>query len=141
MITYNGENRELLKLGGKMRKSKTKALSAVILAIAVLVCSCAKEEENENMENTENIETNSFEMLAEIITVDEKTLVNVIEAKYAFGEYLIIIPDDIEITDAKGNKKQRTELAPGQILNITYNGQVMMSYPPQIVARKIEISE
>ncbi len=82
-----------------------------------------------------------FEMKATVTALGEKLEVNVTEAEYAEGIYWIIISENTEILNSKGEKISREEIAVGDELKITYNGQVMMSYPPQVVARKIEITE
>ena len=80
-----------------------------------------------------------FTMKADVIELSEKILVDVTEAEYAEGEFLIIISDRTEIYDARGKKVSRDEISVGDKLIITYNGQVMMSYPPQVVALKIRV--
>ena len=65
--------------------------------------------------------------------------VEVIESDYAFGEYWVITPDDIPYTDKDGVAVSRADLKPGDKIEITYSGQVMMSYPPQIVAKAIKL--
>ena len=82
-----------------------------------------------------------FEMKATVTALGEKLEVDVTEAEYAEGIYWIIISDITEITNSKGEKISRDEIDVGDKVIITYNGQVMMSYPPQVVARKIEITE
>lgn len=82
-----------------------------------------------------------FEMKATVTALGEKLEVSVTEAEYAEGVYWIIISDETELLSSLGEKISRDEIAVGDELIITYNGQVMMSYPPQVVARKIQIIE
>ena len=79
-------------------------------------------------------EKNEFFMIARITELGEKIRVEVIEGEYAFGTYLIITSDSTVITDSDG---YATELSAGDTVRIVYNGQVMMSMPPQVVALKI----
>jgi hypothetical protein len=67
--------------------------------------------------------------------------IEVIESDYAFGIYWVIVPNNTPILDKNGNNIELSSLSEGDIVNITYNGQTMMSYPPQIVALKIEKSD
>ena len=82
-----------------------------------------------------------FEMKATVTSLGEKLEVNVTEAEYAEGIYWIIISEETEILNFDGKAISREEISVGDELIITYNGQVMMSYPPQVVARKIKISK
>lgn len=63
--------------------------------------------------------------------------VEITESEYAFGIYWVLINSDTKIYDTEGNKIDISEIKVGDIIEITYGGQVMMSYPPQIVAKKI----
>lgn len=67
--------------------------------------------------------------------------IEVIESDYAFGTYWVIVPNNTPILDKNGNNIELSSLGEDDIVNITYNGQTMMSYPPQIVALKIEKSD
>ena len=80
-----------------------------------------------------------FIMRATVIAVREKIEVEVTEAEYADGIYEIIISDKTEITDADGKPYNRTIITEGRELLITYNGQTMLSLPPQVVAKKISV--
>ena len=67
--------------------------------------------------------------------------IEVIESDYAFGIYWVIVPNSISILDASGNEISLDSIKNGDIVNITYNGQTMLSYPPQIVALAISIEK
>jgi len=121
----------------KFLKSITFCLLLISLLLSTL--SSCKENGGSDMNNIENEEAQEFVMKAELIQKGEKLLVNVIEAEYASGDYLIIVPSEIEIK-GNGTEPLTVESIPeGAHLRITYNGQVMMSLPPQVVAREIEI--
>ena len=84
---------------------------------------------------------NNFVLKAIVTTVGEKIEVEVIESDYAFGTYLVITGEQTEFLDVNGNKISKNNLVSGNVIEITYGGQVMMSLPPQIVASKIKIIE
>ena len=84
-------------------------------------------------------EVNEFVLKAIVSEVDEKITVEVIESDYAFGTYWVLYSNDTEITDVNEKSIKASELQKGDVIEITYSGQVMLSYPPQIVAHKIEI--
>ena len=77
-------------------------------------------------------------MLASVVAVGEKIEVTVIEGDYgASGPYLVITGDATAYRDSEGNAIGRGDLKAGDEVEIYYGGQVMMSYPPQIVAARI----
>ncbi len=113
-----------------------------ILAFVLLLSLCALSVlgcDKEKPENTEEPQDDSFEMTATITELGEKLLVNVTEAEYAEGPYLVIVSDATEILDKEGNKTEKTDLLVGDAVKIWYSGRVMMSLPPQIVAAKITV--
>lgn len=79
---------------------------------------------------------NRFEMIAQVQNIGEKIEVNVIESQYTNGIHLVITSSTTKISNSSGllNKEG---LNNGDVVKIVYNGQVMMSYPPQIVALEI----
>ena len=63
--------------------------------------------------------------------------VEVIESDYAYGIYWVHT-SSAKFVDAEGRSIAESEVKVGDTIQITYGGQVMMSYPPQIVAYKIQ---
>ncbi|MBO5926426.1 MAG: hypothetical protein J6Q38_02565 [Clostridia bacterium] len=106
-----------------------KFLASVLAVISLIFITACKE----NM--------NNFVLKAIVTTVGEKIEVEVIESDYAFGTYLVITGEQTEFLDVNGNKIDKTNLVSGNVIEITYGGQVMMSFPPQIVANKIQVIE
>ena len=78
-----------------------------------------------------------FSMLAEIENLDTPFQVDVIRAEYASGPYWIVTSPQTEYEDKNGNRITKSDLCVGDTVEIYYNGQVMMSFPPQVVAHKI----
>ena len=105
-----------------------------LLTLSVLT-SCRADNAGETPKNNEP----SFEAKATVLELGEKILVDVYEAEYASGNYLVIIPDCISIVGKNGENLTRGDIKVGDRLEIIYNGQVMMSYPAQFVARKIKL--
>ena len=106
-----------------------------ILIVAVFASSfvaCDKD-------STEPDTSSDFSMKATLLSVGEKLEVDVIEAEYASGIYHVITSDSTEIYGKSGEKISRSSLISGEVITITYSGQVMMSYPPQIVAKSITL--
>ncbi len=82
---------------------------------------------------------NEFRLTATVTALGEKLEVDVTEGEYAEGIYWVIVSDMTEIYDREGNLISREDIAVGDKLEVTYNGQVMMSYPPQIAATKVKV--
>ena len=104
-------------------------IAAMLLMLSTL-SSCS--------DDTPKSDDNGAKMRATIIAIAEKIEVEVIDGDYgASGIYWVIIGDNAIITDSDGSKITVDSLKPGDKVEILYSGQVMMSYPPQIVAKKI----
>ncbi len=70
---------------------------------------------------------------------DDRIEVEVIESDYAFGIYWVRTGDQTSYSLADGSSATRSDIKAGQTISISYNGQTMMSLPPQIVAHGIVI--
>ena len=104
----------------------------LIAALLALLVSCTQKEDD-GMQ---------VKMTAKIESIDQKIEVTVIEGEYgASGTYLVITGDATAYLDEDGKSIGREALAVGDTVEIIYGGQVMMSIPPQIVAKQIKITE
>ncbi len=77
-------------------------------------------------------------MTARVTAVGERIEVEVIESEYTSGPYFIITNSDTEYLGKDGGKILRAAIRVGDTVEITYSGQVMLSYPPQVVAYSIK---
>lgn len=83
---------------------------------------------------------NEFILKARVVGKNDTHLeIEVIESDYAFGTYWVIVPSSTPISNAQGEALSLNDLSAGTVVEITYNGQTMMSYPPQIVALSINV--
>jgi hypothetical protein len=106
-------------------------LMIIALALSVL-CSC------ENFDTGGGDKIDGTRMSAEILAIGEKIEVQVIEGDYEVsGIYWVIISPDTKYFGADGKGASLADFTVGDKIEIVYGGQVMMSYPPQIVAKKI----
>lgn len=104
----------------------------VFMLLASLLFACSSDME---VGNTEKVT-----MTAVINNLDGKFEVDVIVGAYgASGLYWINISDNAILIDENGNPISKSEFEIGDIVEITYDGKVMLSYPPQVVALKIQI--
>ena len=83
----------------------------------------------------------NVKMVAEVTGLGDKIEVEVLESDYTSGVHLVITHDATQYFDINGNKTSRTEIEVGDKVEIVYSGQVMLSFPPQIVAIKIRVCE
>ena len=113
-----------------------KILIAILgFALLPMLFACRKSDANGESQDSD------FKLTAIVKNLGEKLEVEVIESAYAFGEYWVITPDGIPYTDKDGAEISRSDIQSGDKILITYRGQVMMSYPPQIVATEIKVIE
>ena len=112
-----------------------KILNFINLVLAlVLLCGCT----NPGLAGDKDQNSDSPRMVAEIIAIGDKIEVEVIEGDYgASGVYWINYSSTTKIVSSDGVALKIGDLSVGDKIEIIYNGQVMMSYPPQVVARKI----
>ena len=108
------------------------ALSITALALAVFVfCSCDGGVEGDMGEES------LVKMTASVSEVGEYIVVEVLESEYTFGTHWVITSEKTCFLDKRGREIRRGDIKSGDTVEILYNGQVMLSYPPKIVARKI----
>ncbi len=80
-----------------------------------------------------------FKMTAKVTEVFDKIAVDVIESEYTSGIHWVNTAKATEYFDKNGNAISRSDIKVGDTVEILYSGQVMMSYPPQIVAAQITV--
>lgn len=110
-----------------------KAILILIIFIMLLlvVTSC---ESNREVTSIEGVK-----MTAIIKNLDGKIEVEVVDGEYgASGIYWLNVSSDTVIADENDNSILKSNLKVGDVVEITYDGKVMLSYPPQIVALKIQ---
>lgn len=83
-------------------------------------------------------ERDGVKMTARVTAVGERIEVEVIESEYTSGPYMIITDSDTEYLGKDGGQILRSAIKVGDTVEITYSGQVMLSYPPQVVAYSIK---
>ncbi len=128
-----------------------KRIFALALALVMLFLVGCQRGDNDNnggdkdgMNNTENggqqSRVDGFVLKAVVKSINPDYIeVEVIESDYAFGIYWVRTGAQTEYFGADGSAAGISDLKAGQTVSITYSGQTMMSYPPQIVAWSISI--
>ena len=110
---------------------------AKIIVVALALLALGGCENTDLLPNREKDEDDGYRMVAEIIAVGDKLEVEVIEGEYgASGIYLVNV-GEATLYRSEGGSITKDDLSAGDKIEIIYSGQVMMSYPPQIVAKQI----
>ncbi len=106
-----------------------------ILILTTLLFSLTSCKKEDNMENNNA----QVQMVAKVLENDGTLLVDVIKSEYAYGNYIILTNDNTLFYNSNGGKITKLDLTVGDRVKISYSGQVMLSYPPQVVAYVIEV--
>ena len=109
---------------------------ALFIAFSLALTSCRLDFDAASDEGAPG---SDFKMTALITEIGEKITVDVTKSEYTSGILLVITGDKTEYFDKAGNKISRADLTVGSTVEILYSGQVMMSYPAQIVAARITV--
>lgn len=102
--------------------------SAMLLALSGMLFSC----------NNASNPRGRVSMIATVSEINDRLVVEVTESEYTFGTHWVIITDTV-FYDKSGNEVTKDAIKVGNSVKIQYSGQVMLSYPPQIVAASITI--
>ncbi len=117
-------------------KKRYSVLLAVLLSSALLLTACAGRGDGATTTGAED----RFTLTGTVTAIGEKVEVEVTEGSYgASGPYWVITSDSTGYYNKEGKKIARSDLRVGDTVEIVYGGQVMMSYPPQVVARSIAV--
>ena len=77
-------------------------------------------------------------MTAKVTAIGDRIEVEVIESEYTAGPHWVITTNET-VFEKNGRKIKREGISIGDTVEIYYNGQVMLSFPPQIVAHRIVV--
>jgi len=102
----------------------------------------AQNGENLNEDADENQMKEKFILKAIVKKVEiDRIEVEVIESNYAFGIYWILTSDSTKYYNENNSVIMRSNIKVGDTVEISYSGQTMLSYPPQVVAYSISIAK
>ena len=122
-----------------------KLLSSVLLIALglILLASCAPNGNSGgrsaggNPSSPQGDGENEFFLIGEVTAITDSVEVNVIESEYAYGIYHVLVSEQTDIFDREGGKIALDGIKIGDTVKVIYGGQVMMSYPPKIVAFEV----
>ena len=130
-----------------MMKRMKKIVLCLLLMLAVTSLSSCKTDEGVSDEKKEvgaEAQNDAAKMTATVTsTSEEKRLeVNVISGDYgAQGVFWVLVSDQSAFYGKNGETIAREDIKAGDTVEIRYSGQVMLSYPPQIVAYSITLCQ
>lgn len=119
--------------------------SIVILLSVSLLVGCAvgaSADTGKKGRNSEN-EGNAYKIKAVVNKVSEERIEATVteDSEDAFGLYHILLSEKTTFFDSDNQSITLADIKENDIIEVEYNGQVMRSYPPQIVALKITKSK
>lgn len=95
---------------------------------------------SEDMDENSNEATSKYVLKAIVKAVtNEHIEAEVIESNYAFGIYWILTPNETNYYNENGSEIGKGNIKVGDTIEITYAGQTMLSYPPQVVAYTVRL--
>ena len=99
-------------------------------------------EENNRKAESGNMETvNEFILTGIVKANNDRLEIEVINSDYAFGLYWVLTHSETEFMSKNGDTATKNDICVGDTVEISYGGQTMLSYPPQIVASRVKIIE
>ena len=119
-----------------MKISKFVILTAALVTMMLFASSCPK---YTGLYEPEEPQGEAFVLKAVVNSVTDRLEVEVIESDYAFGVYWVLLNENTKYENSEGQSISLSDIKPGDTIEITYNGQTMLSYPPQIVAWKVTL--
>ncbi len=128
----------------------------LILLVSIMATSCSVTEvikcwpdpnKDKNQSTDENIhktpeipdDGTEFVLTGIVTAISDRIEIEVINSDYAFGIYWVLVSESTTLQRADGSAISLSDIKVGDTVEITYGGQVMMSYPPQIAARKVTL--
>lgn len=116
-------------------------LCCVLLVSCIVVANAKERSQNPNRNNNANRNNGEkVQMVARVDKISDVLEVTVLEGEYgASGEFWILTGEETQIFDRNGKKCDLHDMKTGDEIIVYYSGQVMMSYPPQVFAWRIEI--
>lgn len=112
------------------KKLMSAVLCTLLVPVAFSFAGCAP---------SDNAGLNEGYILRGVVrNIDDKIEIDITEGEYAEGIYLVIY-SSAKFVRKNGEVASISDLSVGDEIEVTYGGQVMMSYPPQVAASMIRI--
>lgn len=109
----------------------------ILLLTALGLCSCGLVSSGDD--SSDPRPDGSVSMIALIDSIDGDMMVTVLESEYTSGPHLVHVTPATKLLGKGGEIISLSDFKVGDKVKILYSGQVMLSYPPQIVAAEIAL--
>ena len=115
-----------------------------VLCIAFLLFACGEGNTNTetslSTDTTNMLEDEKIILTGKVAEVNSDTVEMTIQnSEKASGTYVVNVSDQTEIYDVYGNKISLDQIEINDIVDVSFNGQVTKSMPPQINAIIIQV--
>ena len=138
---------------------KTKRILALVMALVMLMAvGCQKDDgaklpdAGDDTPNAENggiknsaikLEDNEVVYRGKVTNLGDRNGLEMesVDSTIAFGTYRVLIGDSTTFYGVNGEEIDRETIELGDVIEVVFSGQVMMSYPPQIAAKRVYIAE
>lgn len=142
---------------------KINRIIALILAFVMLgMVACEKKDDTrlpegedgtvEKEPNAENggiknssikLEDGEVVFRGKVTNLGDKTALEmeIVDSTIAFGTYRVLIGNSTTFHGVNGEEITREDIQLDNVIEVVFSGQVMMSYPPQIAAKRVYIAE
>jgi len=114
-------------------KPLCKILFIALLALLLPLGACASTDGGDLPTNGD------FSLQGVVRSVGDTFEVEMTDSEVAFGTYIVITHTATAYYDKNGNEITREDIGIGDCVTVKFNGQVMRSMPPQIVAYSITL--
>ena len=136
-----------------------KRILALIMALIMLMAvGCQKDDgaelpdtgsdtpnaENGGIKNSSiKLEDGEVVYRGKVTNLGDKTAleIEIVDSTIAFGPYRVLIGNSTTFYGLDGEEISREDIELGDLIEVVFSGQVMMSYPPQIAAKRVYIAE
>ncbi len=117
----------------------------MILSLSLLVgCVGDKTEDKSNSQSKALTDSDAYYKIkatVNSVSADGLEVTATEDSEDSFGVYRILTSAETKYEDKAGKAITLGDIKEGDVILISYNGQVMRSLPPQVVAIKIQILE
>ena len=116
-----------------------KILALAVLTLMLFAVGCQPTNDNDSVEEKNDKDEFFFRAVVRSNEYPGYLFVEVLDSEVAFGEYRVNVGSNTTILGRNGESLTQEDLKVGDIIEIIFPGQIMMSNPPQIAAIRIEV--
>lgn len=118
---------------------KNKILALILLTVMLLAVGCKPDTKNDIPSEKNPDGDYAFKGVVTSLDNDRYIEMEIVDSDIAFGIYWVLLSENTVFVNREGLPSDRDMLELGDKIEVTFSGQVMMSFPPQISAWKITL--